>query len=71
VATIEHWPTLAFRELLDDTHHQHAHLRLRYSSRSIKEIAFELGFKEQRSFHRACMRWFRVPPAAYRRGDGQ
>lgn len=57
---------VSFRELVDDIQRQHAHLRLRYSSRSIKEIAFELGFNEQRSFHRACIRWFGVPPAAYR-----
>lgn len=62
---------VSFRELLDDTQRQHAHLRLRCSSRSIEEIAFELGFKEQRSFHRACLRWFGTPPAAYRRGDGK
>ena len=62
---------VSFRELLDDTQRQHAHLRLRYSSRSIKEIAFELGFKEQRSFHRACMRWFGTSPATYRRGESR
>lgn len=55
-----------FRELVNDIHRQHAHLRLRYSSKSIKEIAFELGFNEQRSFHRACIRWFGESPAAYR-----
>lgn len=58
---------VSFRELVDDIHRQHAHLRLRHSSRSIKGIAFELGFNEQRSFHRACIRWFGVSPAAYRR----
>lgn len=57
---------VSFRELVDDIQRQHAHLRLRYSMRSIKEIAFELGFKEPRSFHRACVRWFSVSPAAYR-----
>ncbi|WP_413875769.1 AraC family transcriptional regulator [Albidovulum sp.] len=57
---------VSFRQLVDDTQRQHAHSRLRYSSRSIKEIAFELGFKEQRSLHRASVRWFGMPPAAYR-----
>lgn len=57
---------VSYRELVDDIQRQHAHLRLRHSMAGIKEIAFELGFKEPRSFHRACIRWFGVPPGAYR-----
>lgn len=56
----------SFSRLVDEIHRQHAHLRLRHSPRSIKEIAYELGFIEQRSFYRACIRWFGVPPAVYR-----
>lgn len=59
---------VSFRELLDDTQRQRAHLRLKYSTRAIKDIAFELGFMKQRSFHRACVRWFGMPLSAYRTG---
>lgn len=41
---------------------------LQDSQRSLKDIAHLTGFADHSSFHKACVRWFGVPPGAYRRG---
>ena len=55
-----------FSQLLDGIRHDVAHLQLRHSSISLKELSFELGFREISSFHRACVRWFGMTPLQYR-----
>lgn len=41
---------------------------LQDSQRSLKDIAHLTAFADHSSFHKACVRWFGVPPGAYRRG---
>ncbi|MGP0171367.1 AraC family transcriptional regulator ligand-binding domain-containing protein [Pseudomonas sp. NCHU5208] len=55
-----------FTRLLDDTRRRHASSLLRNSTRSLKYISAQLGFRDQSSFHKACMRWFGVSPQHYR-----
>ena len=55
-----------FKELLDKTRRQLAHVYLRHTAHSLKKIAYLLGFREASSFHRACMRWFGMTPIQYR-----
>lgn len=57
----------SFNRLLDETRRQIAHLRLQHSNAALKQIGYDLGYEEQRSFHRACLRWFGVTPGVYRR----
>ncbi|MGU1062089.1 helix-turn-helix domain-containing protein [Pseudomonas aeruginosa] len=39
---------------------------LRHCPYSLARISELLGFKEPSSFHKACMRWFGMPPGHYR-----
>lgn len=55
-----------FRQLLDDTRRQLAHQYLLHSPVTLKELAYLLGFGGLGSLHRACLRWFGMPPARYR-----
>lgn len=41
---------------------------LQDSQRSLKDIAHLTGFADHSSFHKACVRWFGVPPGSYRQG---
>lgn len=41
---------------------------LNHTSLPFSEIAFRLGYSDQSSFSRACMRWFKMSPAAVRLG---
>ncbi len=40
---------------------------LRHTQHSVEEIANLLGFYDQSALHKACIRWFEMPPARYRR----
>lgn len=57
-----------FSVLLDDTRRGLAQLYLQHSQVPLKVLAFQLGFGEASSFHRACMRWFGQTPLACRNG---
>lgn len=60
----------SFTALLDDTRRGLAHLYLQHSTLPLKELAFQLGFGEQSSLHRACARWFGQTPQRYRQAAG-
>lgn len=55
-----------FSALQDEARLTQAHNFLRNSDRSIKYIGAMLGFREQSSFHKACIRWFGMTPGRYR-----
>ena len=55
-----------FKELLDKTRRQLAHVYLRHTAHTLKAVAYLLGFREPSSFHRACVRWFGATPLQYR-----
>ncbi|WP_259645092.1 AraC family transcriptional regulator [Pseudomonas cichorii] len=55
-----------FSGLQDEARLKMAHSFLRNSMRSLKYIAALLGFRDQSSFNKACLRWFGVPPGHYR-----
>ncbi len=56
----------SFKELLDDVRKQQAKQYLVYSSKSMKEISWSLGFAELSSFYRSCHQWFGMTPRQYR-----
>lgn len=55
-----------YKDLLNETRREQAHLYLRHSHFSLQEVAYRLGFHEQSSFFRACSRWFGMTPGRYR-----
>ncbi|MFV9682116.1 helix-turn-helix transcriptional regulator [Pseudomonas sp. NY15367] len=55
-----------FSDLLDAAHQRQAASLLRHSTRSLKYISAQLGFRDQSSFHKACVRWFGMAPLHYR-----
>ncbi|MGZ0783020.1 AraC family transcriptional regulator ligand-binding domain-containing protein [Pseudomonas saponiphila] len=55
-----------FSALLDEARLMLAHSFLRNSMRSVKYIGALLGFRDQSSFHKACLRWFGMTPGRYR-----
>ncbi|EJM00619.1 DNA-binding domain-containing protein, AraC-type [Pseudomonas sp. GM102] len=55
-----------FSALQDEARLMLAHNFLRNSVRSVKYIGALLGFRDQSSFHKACMRWFGMTPGRYR-----
>ena len=55
-----------FTRLFDDARRLQAASLLRNSTRSLKYISAQLGFRDQSSFHKACMRWFGMAPLHYR-----
>lgn len=61
----------SFKTLLDDTRRGLAHLYLHHSQRPLKEISYQLGFRELSSFYRACTRWFGQTPLHYRHAQGK
>ena len=66
-----------YKDLLNETRREQAHLYLRHSHFSLQEVTYLLGFHEHSSFFRACSRWFGMTPGQYRarrgflRGDAQ
>ncbi|QTN48145.1 AraC family transcriptional regulator [Ectopseudomonas mendocina] len=61
-----------FTLLLDQARQRQAASFLRNTTRSLKYISAQLGFRDQSSFHKACVRWFGISPNQYRlmHGDG-
>ena len=56
----------SFHQLLDETRRELAEQYLRRLQLSLGQAAYLLGFPEESSFHRACRRWFGLPPGQYR-----
>src|SRR3974390_612766 len=56
----------SFVQLLDDTRRELADQYLGRLHLSLGQAAYLLGFADQRSFFRACRRWFHVSPGQYR-----
>jgi AraC-like DNA-binding protein len=56
----------SFVQLLDDTRRELAEQCLGRLHLSLAQAAYLLGFADQRSFFRACRRWFQVSPGQYR-----
>jgi len=56
----------SFVQLLDDTRRELAEQCLGRLHLSLAQAAYLLGFADQRSFFRACRRWFHVSPGQYR-----
>jgi AraC-like DNA-binding protein len=56
----------SFVQLLDNTRRELAEQYLGRLQLSLAHAAYLLGFADQRSFFRACKRWFNVSPGQYR-----
>lgn len=57
---------MPFKAVLDEARRQLAVYYLRHCPYSLARVSELLGFKEPSSFHKACMRWFGMPPGHYR-----
>jgi AraC-like DNA-binding protein len=57
---------MQFKDVLSDVRRQLADFYLRHSRYSVKRVAYLLGFHDHSSFHKACSRWFGMPPGQYR-----
>lgn len=62
---------LQFKDILSDVRRQVADYYLCRSSCSLSQVAEYLGFRDQSSFHKACLRWFGRSPGRYRMDEGQ
>lgn len=56
----------SFKKLLDKVKSQKGHLLLTGTDLSLKQISYQLQFKNQSAFNKACERWFGMPPGSYR-----
>ena len=56
----------SFLRLLDEVRLRDSHRLLRNSSLSFKQIAYQVGFRHQSAFNKACERWFGMGPGRYR-----
>lgn len=57
-----------YQTLLDRERHEQAVHFLRHTDKSVKEIAYVLGFQESSNFSRVFKKWTGVTPLDYRRG---
>lgn len=60
----------SFLRLLDEVRLRDSHNLLRNSALSFKQIAYQVGFRHQSAFNKACERWFGVGPGRYRELGG-
>ncbi|MDF2446339.1 MAG: Transcriptional regulator, AraC family [Moraxellaceae bacterium] len=58
-----------FQELLDRERHEQAMHFLRSTGKSVKEIAYMLGFQESSNFSRVFKKWTGLTPLDFRRGN--
>ena len=58
----------SLQALKDEARRDRAVELLHRSDRSVKQVAWAVGFRSEKSFARAFGRWTGKPPAAYRRG---
>ncbi len=58
----------SFQSLLDKERHEQAVHYLKSTDKSVKEIAYVLGFQESSNFSRVFKKWTGVTPLDYRRG---
>jgi AraC-like DNA-binding protein len=58
---------ICFSDILDRVRQSQAREFLAQSSLPLSEVAILLGYSEQRSLSRACLRWFGTTPAALRK----
>lgn len=56
----------SFLDILDEQRKQKAQELIFNTTKSLKEVAMELGFSESSTFYRACHRWFDDTPNALR-----
>lgn len=59
----------SFVDYLDSVRREIAERRLVYESKSMSDIAAELGYASNSTLTRACQRWFGMSPSAYRRSQ--
>ncbi len=59
----------SYRAIKDDLRRDLAVRYLTHTARSVMDIAFELGFSERSSFHRAFRKWTGASPGEFRRGE--
>lgn len=59
--------SVLFKDLVEQVRRQRASDYPAASDLSLLQIAASLGYTEQSSFNRACLRWFAASPQAYRR----
>jgi AraC-like DNA-binding protein len=57
-----------YQTLLDKERHEQAVHYLRHTDKSVKEIAYVLGFQESSNFSRVFKKWTGVTPLDFRRG---
>ncbi|MDF3931900.1 AraC family transcriptional regulator [Pseudomonas citronellolis] len=62
---------IQFKDILSDVRRQLADYYLRRSSCTLDRVVEKLGFHDQSSFHKACLRWFGRPPGRYRQDEGE
>ena len=60
----------SFLRLLDEVRLRDSHHLLRNSALSFKQIAYQVGFRHQSAFNKACERWFGMGPGRYRERGG-
>ncbi len=61
----------SFQVLLDKERHEQAVHFLRNTDKSVKEIAYTLGFQESSNFSRVFKKWTGLTPLDFRRGGGR
>jgi AraC-like DNA-binding protein len=60
----------SFQSIKDQLRRDLAINYLKHSSKSVTEIAIDLGFAEQSAFHRAFKKWTGMRPGEYRSHTG-